>query len=85
MSCSGYLLVYVFMDSGVQHILCCIFCVVFLRLVASFSGFHIFDCPFKSLLSIASLHVSQYISYSDILKHVSQSQFVNRRQWEDRK
>ena len=34
------------MYGGVQHILYCVFCFVCLRLVSSFSGLSMFDCPF---------------------------------------
>jgi len=38
-SCSGYLLVYVFMHSGVQHILCCVFVLFFVVLCTLCSQF----------------------------------------------
>jgi hypothetical protein len=50
MSYLRYLCLFTF--SGVQHILCCVFCFVCLCLVScvpyvvSFSGFSILDCPF---------------------------------------
>ena len=46
MSCLCYLCLFVY--SGVQHILCCVFVLFFFVLctyVASFSGLSIFDCP----------------------------------------
>jgi hypothetical protein len=40
---------YLFGNSDVKHILCCVFCFVFLRLVGSFSGLFILDFPFGIL------------------------------------
>ena len=56
MSCLHYLRL--FAHSGVQHILCCVFCFVCLRPVScvpnvvSFSGLSIFDCLLVSLTFI---------------------------------
>jgi len=48
MSSLRYLSLLVYGD--VQHILCCVFvCFICFRLVASFSGLSIFDCPFGIL------------------------------------
>jgi hypothetical protein len=38
-----------FAHSGVQHILCCVFCFVLLPYVASFPGLSIFDSHFGIL------------------------------------
>ena len=41
-----------FMHSGVQHTLCCVFLRLRVPYVASFSGLSIFDCPFDILLRL---------------------------------
>ena len=71
-----------FADWGVQHILCCVFCLVCLRLmscvpnIASFYKLSIFDCPFGILRRLFTQvpvrptdQCSSFFIYSAILNH----------------